>query len=160
MLDENIQGKYRGLVRLCGVMRWAAAAGLLYAPRGDEEAGGGPRERHIAAEHTPRRNRPLVRLVYFKCGLRDVGVRVTALVQRAACECSDACRCCQLPANALCVASIYCCDGALAEYTEAPEEYALVRVCPLSMSIYKAAYEYRMHIGVSGIVVEGHLNNI
>jgi hypothetical protein len=32
-------GKYRGYVRLCGVMRWAA--GLLYAPRGDEEAGGG-----------------------------------------------------------------------------------------------------------------------
>jgi hypothetical protein len=34
-------------------------------------------------------------------GLRDLGVRVPALVQRAACECSDACRCCQLPANAL-----------------------------------------------------------
>jgi hypothetical protein len=34
-------------------------------------------------------------------GLRDLDVRVTALVQRAACECSDACRCCQLPANAL-----------------------------------------------------------
>ncbi len=34
-------------------------------------------------------------------GLRDLGVRVTALVQRAAYECSDACRCCQLPANAL-----------------------------------------------------------
>ena len=34
-------------------------------------------------------------------GLRDLGVRVTALVQRAACECSDAWRCCQLPANAL-----------------------------------------------------------
>ncbi len=33
-------------------------------------------------------------------GLRDLGVRVTALVQRAACECSDACRCCE-PANAL-----------------------------------------------------------
>ncbi len=29
----------------------------------------------------------------------------------------------QLPANALCVASIYCGDGALPEYTEAPEEY-------------------------------------
>jgi hypothetical protein len=42
-----------------GVMRWAA--GLLYAPRGDEEASGGSRERHIAVEHTPRRNRPLVR---------------------------------------------------------------------------------------------------
>ncbi len=72
-------GKYGGLVRLCGVMRWAA--GLLYAPRGDEEAGGGPHD-----------------------GLRDLGVRVTALVQRAACECSDACRCCQLPANALALA--------------------------------------------------------
>ncbi len=34
-------------------------------------------------------------------GLRTLGVRVTVLVQRAACECSDACRCCQLPANAL-----------------------------------------------------------
>ena len=34
-------------------------------------------------------------------GLRDLGVRVTALVQRAACDCRDACRCCELPANAL-----------------------------------------------------------
>jgi hypothetical protein len=34
-------------------------------------------------------------------GLRDLGVRVTALVQRAAREYSDACRCCQLPADAL-----------------------------------------------------------
>jgi hypothetical protein len=41
-------GRYRGLVRFCGVMRWAA--GLLYAARGDEEAGGGPCERHIAPE--------------------------------------------------------------------------------------------------------------
>jgi hypothetical protein len=32
-------------------------------------------------------------------GLRALGVRVTELVQRDACECSDACRCCQLPAN-------------------------------------------------------------
>jgi hypothetical protein len=34
MLDENIyvdSGKYRVLVRLCGVMRWAAAR-LLYGP--------------------------------------------------------------------------------------------------------------------------------
>jgi hypothetical protein len=45
-------GKSSGLVRLCGVKRWAA--GLLYAPRGDKEAGGGPRERHIAPEGTPR----------------------------------------------------------------------------------------------------------
>ena len=75
-------------------MRWAA--GLLYAPRGDEEADGGPRERHIAAEDTPPRNRPLL-----DDGLRDLGVRVTDLVQRAACECSDACWCCELPANAL-----------------------------------------------------------
>jgi hypothetical protein len=52
-------GKCRGRVRLCGVMGWAA--GLLYASRGDEEAGGGPRERHIAAEDTPRRNRALIR---------------------------------------------------------------------------------------------------
>ena len=43
-------GKSRGLVRLSGVMRWAA--GQLYAARGDEEAGGGPRERHIAPEHS------------------------------------------------------------------------------------------------------------
>jgi hypothetical protein len=40
-------------------MGWAA--GLLYAPRGDEEAAGGPRERHIVAEDTPRRNWPLIR---------------------------------------------------------------------------------------------------
>jgi len=32
---------------------------------------------------------------------RDLGVRVTALVQRAACECRDAWRCCELPANVL-----------------------------------------------------------
>jgi hypothetical protein len=89
---------------LCGVMRWAA--GLLYAPRGDEEAGGGPRGRHIisVAEGTPRRNRPLHSCftpLDIDDGLRDVGVRVTVLVQRAACECSDAWRCCQLPDNAL-----------------------------------------------------------
>jgi hypothetical protein len=64
MLNENTyvdSGKYRERVRLCGVMRWAAA-GLLSAPRGDEEAGGGPRERHIAPEEdTARRNRPLIR---------------------------------------------------------------------------------------------------
>jgi hypothetical protein len=93
-------------------------------------------------------------------GLRDLGVRVTALVQRAACECSDACRCCQLPANALCAASIYCGSGALPEYTEAPEEYALVLVCPLPMSRYKAAYPYRMYIGFSRFLVEGHQNII
>ena len=46
-------------------------------------------------------------------GLRDLGVRVTALVQRAACECSDACRFCQLPANALSAASIYSGGAAL-----------------------------------------------
>jgi hypothetical protein len=34
-------------------------------------------------------------------GLRALGVRVTALVQRGACECSDAWWCCQLPATAL-----------------------------------------------------------
>jgi hypothetical protein len=62
-------GKYRGLVRLCGVMGWAG--GLLYAPRAHDD------------------------------GLRDLGVRVTAVVQRGACECSDAWRCCQLPATAL-----------------------------------------------------------
>ena len=32
---------------------------------------------------------------------RDLGVSVTALVQRAACECSDACLCCELRVNAL-----------------------------------------------------------
>jgi hypothetical protein len=58
-------GKYRGLVRLCGVMRWAA--GLLYAPGGDEEAGG----RHIAPEDTPWRNRSLI-----DDGVRDLGVSV------------------------------------------------------------------------------------
>jgi hypothetical protein len=44
-------GKYRGLVRLCGVMRWAA--GLLYAARGDEEAGGGTaRATHCAGAYS------------------------------------------------------------------------------------------------------------
>jgi hypothetical protein len=51
---------------LCVVMRWPA--GLLYAPRGDEEAGGGPRERHIAADNTPPRNKPLL-----DDGLCDLG---------------------------------------------------------------------------------------
>jgi hypothetical protein len=32
------RGKYRGLVRFCGVMRWTA--GLLCVPRGDEGAVG------------------------------------------------------------------------------------------------------------------------
>ncbi len=32
---------------------------------------------------------------------RDLGVRVTGLVQRAACECRDAWRCGELPASAL-----------------------------------------------------------
>jgi hypothetical protein len=49
-------------------------------------------------------------------GLRDLGVRVTALVQRAACECSDAWRCCQLPANALCAVSRYSGGAAPAGY--------------------------------------------
>ncbi len=34
-------GKYGGLVRLCGVMRWAAE--LLYAPRAQEQPAGAPR---------------------------------------------------------------------------------------------------------------------
>jgi hypothetical protein len=38
---------------MCGVMLWTA--GLLYVPRGDEEACGGPREGHTAPEDTPRR---------------------------------------------------------------------------------------------------------
>ncbi len=50
-------------------------------------------------------------------GLRALGVRVTALVQRAACECSDACQCCQLPANALCAASRQSGGAAPSEYT-------------------------------------------
>jgi hypothetical protein len=52
-------GKYRVIFRLCGVMRWAA--GLLYASRGDEQPDGAPREPHIAPEHTPPSNRPLIR---------------------------------------------------------------------------------------------------
>jgi hypothetical protein len=56
--------------------------------------------------------------------------------------------------------SIYSGGGALAEYSQAPEEYALVLVCPLSVSICKEAYAYRMCIGFSGIVVEGHQNII
>ena len=53
-------GRYRGLVRLCGGMRWPG--GLLYAPRGDEQPDGGPREGHIMTEDTPPRNRPLTTL--------------------------------------------------------------------------------------------------
>jgi hypothetical protein len=51
-------GRYRGVVKLCRVIRWPA--GLLYAPRGDEEASGEPRDGHTAPEDTPRRNRPLI----------------------------------------------------------------------------------------------------
>jgi hypothetical protein len=48
-------------------------------------------------------------LVFYSCftpldiddSLRALGVRVTALVQRGACECSDACRFCQLSASSL-----------------------------------------------------------
>jgi hypothetical protein len=87
-------GKYRGLVRLCGVMGWAG--GLEYAARGHEQPAGAPRERHIGRRILLRR---IGRLL--DDGLRDLGVRVTALVQRGACACSDACRCCQLPASAL-----------------------------------------------------------
>jgi hypothetical protein len=54
------RGRYRGLVGLCCDMRWPA--GLLYVPRGDEEACGGQREGHTASEDTPPRNRPLIRL--------------------------------------------------------------------------------------------------
>ena len=68
----------------------------MYAPRGDEEAGGGPRERHIAAEDSARGIGGL-----FDDGLGDLGVRVTALVERAAWQSTAACRSCQLPANAL-----------------------------------------------------------
>ena len=75
--------KYRGLLRLCGVMRWPAA--LMYAPRGDEQSGRGPRQGHMTAEDTPRRNRSRI-----DEGMHDLGVTVTALVQRAACECRDA----------------------------------------------------------------------
>ena len=46
-------GKYRGFVRLCGGIRWPA--GLLYAPRGDEQPDGGPREGHITAKDTQPR---------------------------------------------------------------------------------------------------------
>jgi hypothetical protein len=52
-------GEYRELVRFSGVLRWAAA-GLLYAPRDDEQPAGARRERHIVAEDAPRRNRPLI----------------------------------------------------------------------------------------------------
>ena len=43
MLDEIHvdSGRYRGLVRLCDGMRWPV--GLLYSPRGDVQADGGPR---------------------------------------------------------------------------------------------------------------------
>jgi hypothetical protein len=61
MLDEIYvdSGRYRGLVGLCGCMRWPA--GLLYAPtRGDVQPDGGPREGHTALEDAPPRNRPLI----------------------------------------------------------------------------------------------------
>jgi hypothetical protein len=61
------------------------------------------------ASHTLRRSILLHRRIglLLDDGLRDLGVRMTALVQRGACECSDACRCCQLPATALGAASRY-----------------------------------------------------
>ena len=101
MLDVNYvdSGKYRGLVRWCRVMRWPAA--LRYAPRGGEQADGG----HRASDTLWQRilHGKKVRILLGD-GLRDLGVRVTALAQRAACECSYACRCCQLPAKALALA--------------------------------------------------------
>ena len=43
-------GKYRGRVRLCGVMGWAG--GLEYAARGHEQPAGAPRQPHFAPQHT------------------------------------------------------------------------------------------------------------
>jgi hypothetical protein len=54
--------------------------------------------------------------------LHDLRVRVTAVLQRGACECSDACCCCELPATALCAASRYSGGGAPAGYTYTPEQ--------------------------------------
>ena len=54
------------------------------------------------ASHTLRRSilhRRIGRLL--DDGLRDLRVSVPALVHRGACACSEACRCCQLPAHAL-----------------------------------------------------------
>jgi hypothetical protein len=87
-------GKYRGLVRSCGAMEWAA--GLLYVPEVMRRLTG-----DRASDTWQRRilHGGIRRLL--DDGLRDLVVRVTALVQRAACECSDTWRCCELPANAL-----------------------------------------------------------
>jgi hypothetical protein len=101
MLDVNYvdSGKYRGLVRWCRVMRWPAA--LRYALRGYEQADGG----HRASDTLRQRIlHGKIGRILLGDGLRDLGLRVTALAQRAACECSYACRCCQLPAKALALA--------------------------------------------------------
>jgi hypothetical protein len=55
-------------------MRWLA--GLQYAPRGDEEACGGPREGHITAEDSARYQSERLR--------RDVTCEHAALQQREA----------------------------------------------------------------------------
>jgi hypothetical protein len=55
----------------------------------------GSREGGVVAEDTPRIGRLLDGT---KC---DLGLSVTALVERAVCGCNDACRCCELPGNAI-----------------------------------------------------------
>ena len=88
------------------------------AARAHEQPAGAPRERHIAPEQYSLLNRLLI----LDDGLRDLGVMKTALVQRGACECSDACRCCELPGTALCAASRCSGGGAPAGYTYTPEQ--------------------------------------
>ena len=51
-------GKHRGLGRVCGVMRWGA--GLEYGARAHEPPGP-PRQPHLAPQHTPPPNTPLIR---------------------------------------------------------------------------------------------------
>ena len=90
-------------------------------------------------------------------GLRDLRVSVTALVQRGACECSDACRCCQLPANALALPlrslvvelrqnihalrSSLCILHSLTAYTTAS-----TNLFSSFTSIYMYLYHFRKHI--------------
>ncbi len=92
-------------------------------------------------------------------GLRALRVMVTALVQRAACECSDACQCCQLPANALCAASRQS-GGA------APSEFTNIYICfiPALLLLYFNVYIYRytyfnvyVYIYIYNVQVKGYI---
>ena len=67
---------------------------------------------------------------------RDLGVIVTALVERAVCECTDACRVCELPGNALAL-SVYILVEIHQKIYDSPPDYThvLVLVCPLVVCV-------------------------